>query len=626
MDTRFGEVNARFGDLKADRDTRFGEVNARFADLAMSLNSRIDRVDGRITGVEGRLGEQIESVRQDVRDVRHDVREVRQEVRGMRSELRGVIDGPEAGELTRRHRKGPGRFLIHPFRGSMVHGTHSPRKLCVEARFHHFSVHRRSRQMRHPYRFVPVAALAASIFAATAQTPIPAHAQQAYDEALWGSLDWRNVGPPRGGRSIAARGLGRAPLRVLHGHDRRRALEDHRRRPELGSGHRRADEQRLDRCGAGLREQPPTSSTWGPARRRSVATSSRGDGAYKSTDAGETWEHIGLTETQNIARIRIHPENCDIAWVAAFGKHSANNPERGIFKTTDGGQTWRNVLFKSDGAGGVDISVDVTNPDIIYAAIWEAWRRSWGMSSGGEDSGPVQVHRRRRELERDHRQHRAGGRAGRQDRGGGFTGEPEPRLGADRARARRRGVALGRRRRDLGARQRGAQTAAARLLLHARLRGPERRGRDVRPQHGAVPVARRGRDLPARHPGAARRQPRPVDRPRRLGPDDQRQRRRRQRHLQRGRELDRPGLLHRAVLSRDHDRAHAVPHLRRPAGQLHRVHSRARVEPDGGPWPRQPHVVLRPSAAARAATWPPIRSTSTSSTRAATAAPCPAST
>ena len=86
-------IGVRLGDLRADMDTRFGEVNARFADLAMSLNSRIDRVDGRITGVEGRLGEQIESVRQDVRDVRHDVREVRQEVRGMRSELRGVIDG-----------------------------------------------------------------------------------------------------------------------------------------------------------------------------------------------------------------------------------------------------------------------------------------------------------------------------------------------------------------------------------------------------------------------------------------------------------------------------------------------------------------------------------------------------
>ena len=113
----------------------------------------------------------------------------------------------------------------------------------------------------------------------------------------------------------------------------------------------------------------------------------QGDGAYKSTDGGETWEHVGLRETQNIARIRIHPDNCDVAWAAAFGKHSADNPERGVFKTTDGGETWRKVLFQSDKAGAVDLSVDVTNPDVIYVAVWEAWRRSWGMSSGGEDSG-----------------------------------------------------------------------------------------------------------------------------------------------------------------------------------------------------------------------------------------------
>ena len=113
----------------------------------------------------------------------------------------------------------------------------------------------------------------------------------------------------------------------------------------------------------------------------------QGDGAYRSTDGGETWEHVGLKETQNIARIRVHPDDCDIAWAAAFGRHSATNPERGVFKTTDGGATWRKVLYRSDKAGGVDISVDVTNPDVLYASVWEAWRRSWGMSSGGGDSG-----------------------------------------------------------------------------------------------------------------------------------------------------------------------------------------------------------------------------------------------
>ena len=76
-----------------------------------------------------------------------------------------------------------------------------------------------------------------------------------------------------------------------------------------------------------------------------------------------------------------------MAWVAAFGKHSAENPERGVYKTTDGGATWDLVLFKSAKAGATDLVMDATNPDVLYASIWEAWRKSWGASSGGEDSG-----------------------------------------------------------------------------------------------------------------------------------------------------------------------------------------------------------------------------------------------
>ncbi|MEJ2540311.1 MAG: glycosyl hydrolase, partial [Gemmatimonadota bacterium] len=112
-----------------------------------------------------------------------------------------------------------------------------------------------------------------------------------------------------------------------------------------------------------------------------------GDGAYKTTDGGETWEHIGLDETQNISRIRVHPTDCNTAWAGGFGIFSTDNPERGVYKTTDGGETWRLVLHKSPKAGAVDISVHPGNPDIVYAAIWEAWRKSWGMSSGGPDSG-----------------------------------------------------------------------------------------------------------------------------------------------------------------------------------------------------------------------------------------------
>jgi photosystem II stability/assembly factor-like uncharacterized protein len=113
----------------------------------------------------------------------------------------------------------------------------------------------------------------------------------------------------------------------------------------------------------------------------------QGDGVYKSTDAGETWQHVGLTETQNISRIRIHPEDCNTLWVAALGVHSAPNEERGIFKSNNGGVTWHKVLYRDANTGGVDITIDPNNPAVMYASLWEAWRRSWSMSSGGPGSG-----------------------------------------------------------------------------------------------------------------------------------------------------------------------------------------------------------------------------------------------
>jgi photosystem II stability/assembly factor-like uncharacterized protein len=113
----------------------------------------------------------------------------------------------------------------------------------------------------------------------------------------------------------------------------------------------------------------------------------QGDGVYRSTDAGKTWTHVGLEPTQSIGKIVIRPDDCDVAWVAALGVHSAPNPERGVFKTTDGGTSWRKVLYKSDQAGAIDIEIDPNAPDVLYAAIWEAWRKSWGMSSGGPESG-----------------------------------------------------------------------------------------------------------------------------------------------------------------------------------------------------------------------------------------------
>jgi photosystem II stability/assembly factor-like uncharacterized protein len=96
---------------------------------------------------------------------------------------------------------------------------------------------------------------------------------------------------------------------------------------------------------------------------------------------------VGFGDAQNISRIRIHPANPDIVFVAAFGHYGAPNRERGLYKTTDGGRTWKQVLFRNDRTGAVDISIDRRNPDVIYAALWEAYRVEYQMSSGGPGSG-----------------------------------------------------------------------------------------------------------------------------------------------------------------------------------------------------------------------------------------------
>lgn len=113
---------------------------------------------------------------------------------------------------------------------------------------------------------------------------------------------------------------------------------------------------------------------------------SHGDGVYKSTDAGRTWRHVGLADTRHIGKIRVHPQNPDVVYVAALGHAFGPNAERGVYKSTDGGASWRQVLFKSERAGAVDFTLDA-NPRIMYAAIWEAYRSFSMISSGGPESG-----------------------------------------------------------------------------------------------------------------------------------------------------------------------------------------------------------------------------------------------
>jgi photosystem II stability/assembly factor-like uncharacterized protein len=112
-----------------------------------------------------------------------------------------------------------------------------------------------------------------------------------------------------------------------------------------------------------------------------------GNGVYKSIDAGKTWSYGGLRDTQSIGRIIVNPKNADIAFVAALGHPFGPNTERGIFRTTDGGKTWSKVLYKDENSGGIDLSFDPNNANVIFAALWQARRSPWDMQSGGPGSG-----------------------------------------------------------------------------------------------------------------------------------------------------------------------------------------------------------------------------------------------
>ena len=114
---------------------------------------------------------------------------------------------------------------------------------------------------------------------------------------------------------------------------------------------------------------------------------SHGDGVYKSSDGGRSWRHIGLDDTRHIGKIRVHPQDPDTLYVAALGHAFGRSRQRGVFRSTDGGDSWQQVLFVSDKAGAVDLSIDPNNPRVIYASIWECYRSFHMMSSGGEDSG-----------------------------------------------------------------------------------------------------------------------------------------------------------------------------------------------------------------------------------------------
>ncbi|MEZ4902684.1 MAG: glycosyl hydrolase [Spirosomataceae bacterium] len=206
------------------------------------------------------------------------------------------------------------------------------------------------------------------------------------DSKLFNALRYRNVGPFVGGRSLAVSGVVGNPLTYYFG--------------ATGGGVWKTND-------GGNKWFPISDSTFQSSSVGAIAVASSdpnvvyvgmgetdirgnityGDGMYKSTDAGKTWKHLGLKESYSIAHIAVHPRNPDVLFVAATGNIWGPNKERGVYRSKDGGKNWQQVLAKNDSTGAVDVVFDPSNPQILYAAMWQCYRNHHSMSSGGTGSG-----------------------------------------------------------------------------------------------------------------------------------------------------------------------------------------------------------------------------------------------
>jgi photosystem II stability/assembly factor-like uncharacterized protein len=200
------------------------------------------------------------------------------------------------------------------------------------------------------------------------------------------ALEWTNIGPNRGGRSIAVGGSDSRPLEYWFGATGGGLWKT----TDGGTTWRPVTDGQIESASVGsmgVCETNPDIIYIGTGETQLRGNIQPGDGVYKSTDGGETWTHVGLREGNAISRVRVHPTNCDVVFAGAFGRYGAPNPERGVYRSTDGGSTWEQVLRRDEKTGAADISIDPSNPDVIYASLWEAYRNPWQMSSGGPGSG-----------------------------------------------------------------------------------------------------------------------------------------------------------------------------------------------------------------------------------------------
>ncbi len=208
---------------------------------------------------------------------------------------------------------------------------------------------------------------------------------QTYDQALFGGMKWRSIGPYRGGRVLAVTGVPGDPNTFYFGG-----------------------------VAGGVWKSTDAGATWGPLTDKEPFTSigsiavadadhntiyagtgeacirgniTYGDGVYKSVDGGRSWKHVGLPDSRQIGAVIVHPRNPNLVYVAALGHVYAPSAERGIFRSSDGGASWQRVLFVNDKTGGIDVVLDPQNPNTLFAAMWEVNRTPWSLASGGPGSG-----------------------------------------------------------------------------------------------------------------------------------------------------------------------------------------------------------------------------------------------
>jgi photosystem II stability/assembly factor-like uncharacterized protein len=205
------------------------------------------------------------------------------------------------------------------------------------------------------------------------------------DPRLLNSLQWRLVGPHRGGRSVAVAGDPVEPMVFYFG----ACAGGVWKTTDGGTYWENVSDGFFETAAVGAIAVAPSdpnvvyAGTGEACIRGNV---SHGDGVYRSTDAGRSWTNVGLRDTRHIGRVRVHPNDPDLVYVAALGHAWGPNRERGVFRSRNGGRTWDHVLFQSDRAGAVDLSMDAQNPRILYASVWQAQRTPWSMTSGGPDS------------------------------------------------------------------------------------------------------------------------------------------------------------------------------------------------------------------------------------------------